>query len=232
MTKPKASLQIANIRAVASILRSRYRDFAHHNKRNPLDELLFIICSVKTQESNYRATYSALKGAFPTFGIIAEAPAEYLALSIKRGGLSAHKSKAMKNILDRLRDEFGRATLAPLRKMDDATCEAFLMSLPGVGLKVARCVMMYSLDRLTFPVDTHCWRICHRLGWVKHRSRDHRPSPREMDCLQAKIPPELRFSLHVNMVSLGREFCTARNPRCQECPIGRFCRRVGVKRAT
>ncbi len=50
-----------------------------------------------------------------------------------------------------------------------------------------------------------------------------------MDRLQAMLPPHLRLSLHVNMLSLGREFCRAANPRCGKCSVRAFCRRVGVR---
>jgi endonuclease III len=219
------------IRKVAAALKASYRDFNHHNLKNPLDELLFIICSTKTGEASYRSTYRALKQTFPTHLRVAEAPAEYIARPMASGGLSNQKAKAIREIYDVLVEKFGEPTLAPLRKMSDADAESFLLSLPGVGKKVARCVMMYSLGRQVFPVDTHCWRIARRLGWVRPTQKDKHCAPRDMDRLQAKIPPELRHSLHVNMISLGREICTPANPRCNECPIFAYCPRIGVPRA-
>jgi endonuclease III len=217
-------------RGVAEVLHRTYLDFAHHNKYNPLNELLFILCSVKTREKGYQSTYSSLKREFPSHSGIAEAPAEYIARPIASGGLSNQKARAIRTIMNILVERFGRPTLAPLRDWPDDECEAFLTSLPWVGKKVARCVMMYSLGRQVFPVDTHCWRISRRLGWIRPTSKDAHPTPRDIDRLQNKIPPELRFSLHVNMISLGREICRAVNPRCAECPIFSLCKRVGIKR--
>jgi endonuclease III len=114
--------------------------------------------------------------------------------------------------------------------MSDEEAEAFLLSLPGVGKKVARCVLMYSLGRQVFPVDTHCWRIAQRLGWVRPTQKDKHCAPRDMDRLQSKIPPELRHSLHVNMISLGREICAPTSPRCDECPISAWCPKIGVSK--
>jgi len=208
---------------VAAVLRGRYGDHAHFNRKNPLDELLFIFCSTKTQESSYRGTYAALRGEFPAFSRLAEAPAEYIARPLVPGGLHRQKSQAIRRTCDAIIARFGRLTLSPLQGMDDAACEAFLTSLPGVGKKVARCVMMYSLGREVFPVDTHCWRIARRLGWVRPTQKDGHCAPRDMDRLQQKIPPPLRFSLHVNFVSLGREFCKAGTPDCGNCPIQSLC---------
>lgn len=215
---------------VAAALQTRYRDFNHHNLKNPLDELLFIICSTRTGEKGYRSTFRSLKETFPTHLHIAEAPAEYIARPIVSGGLSNQKAKAIRKLLDIIVEKFGEPTLKPLRKMSDENAEAFLLSLPGVGKKVARCVLMYSLDRQVFPVDTHCWRIARRLGWVRTTQKDQHCAPRDMDRLQSRIPPELRHSLHVNMISLGRETCTPNSPRCGECLIQEWCRKIGVAR--
>ena len=217
---------------VAAALHKCYRDFNHYNLKDPLDELLFIICSTKTGEASYRSTFHSLKETFPTHLRIAEAPAKYIARSIVSGGLSNQKAKAIRDLLDVIVEEFGEPTLKPLRKMSDEEAEVFLLSLPGVGKKVARCVLMYSLGRRVFPVDTHCWRIARRLGWVRPTQKDRHCAPRDMDRLQSKIPPELRYSLHVNMVSLGREICTAASPRCDECPIAGWCPRIGVARSS
>jgi len=217
---------------VAAALKKCYRDFNHYNLKNPLDELLFIICSTKTGEASYRSTFRSLKETFPTHLHIAEAPAEYIARPIVSGGLSNQKAKAIRDLLDVIVAKFGEPTLKPLRKMSDVEAEAFLLSLPGVGKKVARCVLMYSLSKQVFPVDTHCWRIARRLGWVRPTQKDKHCAPRDMDRLQSKIPPELRYSLHVNMVSLGREICTATSPRCDGCPITDFCPRIGVARSS
>ena len=220
----------ATVIEVAAALKMRYRDFNHYNLKNPLDELLFIICSTKTGEASYRSTYRSLKETFPTHLRIAEAPAEYIAQPIVGGGLSNQKAKAIRDLLDIIVAKFGEPTLKPLRKMGDEEAEAFLLSLPGVGKKVARCVLMYSLGRQVFPVDTHCWRIAKRLGWVRTTQKNRHCAPRDMDRLQSKVPPELRYSLHVNMISLGREICTPTAPRCNECPISAWCPKIGVPR--
>ena len=227
MASPQPPLNIWN---VAAALKDRYHDFNHHNLKNPLDELLFIMCSTKTAETSYRSTFRALKASFPTHLQIAEAPAEYIARPIASGGLSNQKARAIRDLLDIIVARFGEPSLKSLRAMSDEDAEAFLLSLPGVGKKTARCVLMYSLGRQVFPVDTHCWRIARRLGWVRTTQKDKHCAPRDMDRLQSKIPPELRYSLHVNMISLGREICTPSSPRCDECPISALCPKTGVHR--
>jgi endonuclease III len=215
---------------VARLLSHRYHDFDHDNRKNPLDELLFIICSRKTNEPNYASTYRALRRKFPRFESLAMAPRKEIAKVIAPGGLSNQKSIAISGIMDALTASFGKVTLSPLRSMSDEQCERFLISLPWVGKKTARCVMMYSLGRKVFPVDTHCWRVSRRLDWIRKTQPDGNCSSRDMDRLQTRIPPFLRYSLHVNMVSLGRQVCTVHNPKCHRCPTCELCAKVGVRK--
>jgi endonuclease-3 len=212
----------APVLPVVRTLIGAFGDTALYNVRNPLWELLFIVCSTMTQESNYRASYGSLRQAFPTLASLESADVTDLQVAIARSGLSRRKAGGMVRIIERLITEFGRPTLAPLRGWTDTECERFLTSLPLVGLKSARCVMLFSLDRQAFPVDTHCWRVSGRLGWSAAPIRAA-PTARDMDALQARIPPHLRGPLHVSMVGFGRQICRALRPRCAECVLAELC---------
>ena len=218
----------ADIIPIARELKKRYKDFSHYNRKNPLDELLLILCSVKRGEKVYLRAFKSLKQAYPTFEKLNRASVIELTKKIEWGGLQNQKARSLKKITTTITGKFGRLTLAQLRKMPEEECEAFLCSLPGVGKKVARCVMLYSLGMKVFPVDTHCWRISKRLGWIKANGKHKFCTSQDMDRLQNMVPPKLRLSLHVNMVSLGREFCLARSPKCHQCPITQYCLKDGV----
>jgi len=225
---PDKSRLIASVKKVALKLKKEYKDFAHHNKKNPLDELFFILCSVKRSEKVYVEAFKSLKRNFPTYKLLAASSTKKISRTISWGGLQNQKAAIAKEIIKRLIENFGKPTLAPLKKMADGECEGYLTSLPGVGKKVARCVMLYSLDRQVFPVDAHCWRLSHRLGWNRAGGKSERCSNIAMDYLEGLIPPDLRFSLHVNMVSHGRKICTANKPNCSKCVIAIYCEKLGV----
>jgi len=229
MVAPSSIRCAKDVRTVARRLSARYGDFTHFNRKNPLEELLFILCSIQTNEALYRSTYRSLRLAFPRLELLSAASVRDIAKAIELGGLANQKARMIKVLLTQVIDQFGRPSLATLKKMGDDECEQFLTSLHGVGKKTARCVMMYSLGRAVFPVDTHCWRICRRLAWVRPTRPDRSCSPKDMDRLQSKIPGDARFSLHVNMVSLGRDVCTSGVPSCDPCVIRSYCRRIGVK---
>lgn len=223
-TNQHRSRYFPNVDAVAGVLSERYGDHSHGNKTNPLRELLFIICSVQTNEALYRSTYTKLTSRFPKFRQLADATEEEIATAIARGGLARQKARTIKAILSRLDSDFGSPTLSPLRAMSNGECEGYLESLPGVGRKTARCVMMYSLSREVFPVDSNCWRICQRLGWVRPTRPDKSCAPRDMDRVQAGIPRQFRFALHVDLVSHGRACCLPSIPLCESCCIRDLCR--------
>jgi endonuclease-3 len=218
----------ANIIPIARELRKSYKDFGHFNRKNPLDELLLILCSVKRSEKVYLQAFKSLKQAFPTFEKLNQASVKALTKQIEWGGLQNQKARSLKKITTAITGKFGKLSLAPLRKITENECEEFLYSLPGVGKKVARCVMLYSLRMKVFPVDTHCWRVSKRLGWIKANNKHKFCTSTDMDILQNMVSPKLRMSLHVNMVSLGREFCLAHAPKCHQCPIAQYCLKLGV----
>lgn len=213
------------IEEVARALKKQYNDFAHNNKKNPLDELFFILCSVKRSEKVYLSAYKSLKLNFPRYELLATLSVDEISRIVSWGGLQGQKATAAKQIIEQLIENFDRPTLTPLKKMSDKECEKFLTRLPGIGKKIARCVMLYSLDRQVFPIDSHCWRIAGRLGWS---NTGQNVADVAADHLQDLIPPDLRFSLHVNMVSHGRKICKARSPLCQDCVIMPSCRKIGV----
>lgn len=221
---------VSNVHPIAHALRARYKDFGHGNKRNPLDELVFILLSVQTPRGAYQTTYRRFKAAFPRSTDLLDATTRQIATVIRAAGLGSQRAKAIKQIFKALGSRFGKPTLTQLRHMSDEEAEALLTSLPRVGRKVARCVMMYSLGREVFPVDTHIWRIAKRIGWSRATSSDGGCTKSDMDRLQNKIPQRLRYSLHVNLVSLGREICRPHQPGCPVCPIEKYCKKLGVEK--
>ena len=190
-----------------------------HNKRDPLDELIFIILSAKTSESSYLRTYRALAKAFPNWFDILESRRGSVSRVIKGGGLSKRKESQIRRLLGRIRDQSPTGDLSFLRKLSDEEAERFLTTLPGVGLKTARCVLMYTMNRQKFPVDTHVKRILNRIGLIK----SERLTDRVQDEIQRIIPMDIRYKLHVNLVAHGRTICKAANPFCQSCVLSDIC---------
>ncbi len=209
-----------HVSEVARILVRKYGQPTLDNKRDPFDELLFIILSSKTPPDRYRLTYSALKTRYQKADSLAKAKPSVIARVIAVGGLADKKARQISGIAHALVRKYGKVTLRPLARVNNEDAEVFLDALPGIGKKMARCVLMYSLDRPVFPVDAHCFRICQRLGWV---SENVSLTDRVADELQEGIPPRQRRDVHVGMILLGREYCLPRDPRCRLCPLLKYC---------
>ncbi len=207
------------LRRVARILSEAYGNPRHHNKDDPLDELVFILLSAKTTERSYLKTYETLKSTFPNWFSILDAAPGSVARLITAGGLSRKKEAQLRALLMEIQNRTGKPRLSLVAKLRGAEAERFLSSLPGVGLKSARCVLMYSLGRAVFPVDTHCRRVLSRLGLISFR----RLTDNVQNEIQSGIPSDLRYSLHVNLVAHGREVCRARNPLCSQCRLSQYC---------
>ena len=106
--------------------------------------------------------------------------------------------------------------------MPTAEAEAFLVSLPGIGVKVARCFLMFGLHAPVFAVDTHIWRLSQRLGWLADQ-QGVAPHQKGVDAIQALVPMSDPVSLHVNLIFLGRDVCHAHEQNCPACPLRKVC---------
>ncbi|MDR1906119.1 MAG: endonuclease III [Clostridiales bacterium] len=93
-----------------------------------------------------------------------------------------------------------------------------LVKLPGVGRKTANVILSEAFKKNAFAVDTHVLRVANRLGVTK--SRD--PYKVESD-VSNRLKEERLGKAHILLVAFGRYICTARNPKCRECPISCFC---------
>jgi endonuclease III len=228
-----------HVREVTKLLGATYKLSRLGNKANPLDELAYVILSSRTSESKYQAVYRAFKQRFPTWTAVADANLAQIATAISLGGVARKKARYLRAIARKVRRDFGRVSLQALEKWSTAKAEAYLCSLPGVGIKAARCVLMYALDRPVFPADIHCLRVMARLGWIDCRAaasreiadsaqRGDRVSAYIADTTQAGIPPKLRHPLHVFLVQHGQTICRPR-PNCPECVLRELCPRIGVE---
>jgi endonuclease III len=209
----------ARVREVTALLDAAYPHTRLGNKRKPLDELVYIILSIQTGENLYQEVYRLFKERFPRWNALLAASVDDIASAISLGGLSQQKARHLKAIALRLRADFGRVTLRPVGMMDTEAAERYLCSLPGVGIKTARCVLMYAFDHPVFPADLHCLRVMTRLGWIDwHGQRAERLADKAQD----GVPSELRSMLHIRLVQHGRAVCRV-DPRCPVCVLNSLC---------
>jgi endonuclease III len=188
------------------------------NKADPLDELIYIMLTVMT-EFGVAGVYDHIRRTYPSWAEVASAPVEHLSELLKPIGLYLQRARRIADLLSEINRREGAFNLNRLGHLNDAEAEAYLTTLPGVGKKVARCVMLYSLQRDVFPVDVHALRVLKRLGLASQELT----LESAQDELQANVPRFLRYTLHVNLVVHGRTICRSRRPRCDDCVFSSGC---------
>ncbi len=204
---------------IIRLLQREYRSPHLGNFREPIKELVYISLTRQTHWPNAQASWKRV--------VAAGGPQALLRMSVKQvarmistGGLSRQKAAWIIGSLKRIETEMGTLSLARLSGWKDQRVESFLRSLPGVGIKTARCIMMYSMRRRVLPVDVHVRRLATRIGLVRE-GLSEREIHAELDAL---IAPSDRFSFHVNSICHGRQVCQAIRPKCDECTIRENCK--------
>ena len=161
---------------------------------------------------------------FPSAKSLADAEIEKIEEIIKPCGL--YKMKAQ-NIKD-------SAYLLHYKYNDVVPCDMdTLLTFPGVGRKIANLLLgdLYKMPAIV--ADTHCMRICGRLGMYKNGEKNPLKTEKIMSEL---VAPSEQSDLCHRLVLFGREFCTAKSPKCSECPLKIICKdeieikKLGIER--
>ncbi|MBZ0089028.1 MAG: hypothetical protein K8H90_01485, partial [Thermoanaerobaculia bacterium] len=195
------------------------------NKRDPLDEAIYIILSFQTDLARFRSTWSKLRAAYPSWDALECASARDVAHVLRDGGLHKQKTRTIRRLLVEVRKVAGEHSLDLLRGMSNEDAERVLTRLPGLSWKAARCVLLYSLGRDVLPIDSNTFRILKRTGVLSRRAVYRRRSLH--DAIQAAAPAPRRRALHVNLVVHGQRTCLPRAPQCACCPLNAGCPKVG-----
>ena len=191
----------------------------------PLDMLIATILSQNTSDVNSHRAFTALTGRYGSWEEVAAASLFSIRSLIRVGGMANQKSRRIREVLRTIRARYGRYSLESLRRKKDSDILTELTDLNGVGVKTAACVLLFSLGRDRFPVDTHVHRICNRLGLVKNC-----PTPEKTFwAMQPLVPKGRGYSFHTNLIRFGRLVCRSASPACDRCPLYAECRWPGRK---
>jgi endonuclease-3 len=210
---------MAKIEKILMLLVSAYGDRAPERRLEPVDELILTILSQNTSDVNSRRAFKSLTSTFDSWDKVAHAPDAKIADSIRAGGLARIKSGYIKKALQNLDKDAGGYDLRFLKDMEPASARAWLTRLPGVGMKTASCVLLFSLRMPAFPVDTHVLRVAVRLGLLAPKTTAD-AAHMEMERL---VPPADVYRCHVLMIEHGRRTCKAQRPLCGSCVLCHIC---------
>ena len=189
------------------------------NPLPPIDELVSTILSQNTNDTNRDRAFQALKNRFPTWEEVRDADASLVIETIRPAGLANQKGPRIQNILKEITRQRGELDLSFLNEMSTDEARNWLLQFKGVGPKTAAIVLQFSLEKPAFPVDTHIYRVTGRLGIRPEKMS----ADQAHDFLAGLLPPETYYAAHLNLITLGREICHARNPDCPRCPLQDYC---------
>jgi endonuclease-3 len=187
--------------------------------KDPFEILIATILSQNTNDRNSLAAFNELRnriGISPDS--LSRAGEEEIADAIRIAGLYRTKARAIKEIAREVREKYG-GDFKRLLSLENLREE--LLKLPKVGEKTADVVLLFSGRMNIFPIDTHVRRVAKRLGLSSGSYEEMRRNLMSLfkgKCLEA----------HLLLIQLGRKYCKARKPLCNECPVRNLCP-IGMK---
>lgn len=200
------------IRAILDILAHQYPDAlcALQYKRD-YELMIAVRLSAQCTDARVNLVTPDLFAAYPTLEAMAGANIADIERYIHSCGFYRQKAKDIVQACQMLITQYGGKV--------PGTMEA-LLKLPGVGRKTANLLLgdLYGTPG-SVVCDTHCIRICGRLGL------SHGKEPEKVERqLRSILPPEESSDFCHRIVLFGRDTCTARNPKCHQCPLAMLCR--------
>lgn len=173
--------------------------------------VIAVMLSAQTTDKSVNAVTSHLFKKYPTLKSFVDADIKDIEKEIQSLGLYKNKAKNIKGIAETLYNDFN--SVLPSDKNE-------LQKLPGIGNKSAGVIRCEVFKIPDLPVDTHIIRISNRLGIATKKDE---PIDIERK-LKKIIPEESWIKSHHQLIHFGRYFCTARNSKCEECKIKKYCK--------
>ena len=178
--------------------------------RDPFRACVSCLLSAQSLDRNTAAAANALFALARTPEEVLALDDERLLAAIRPAGLYNMKARNLRRLCTALIEEHG-GTVPRTREG--------LMGLPGIGRKCADIVLHFTFDEAVCAVDTHIFRLSNRIGLA--RGKTEAQVARQ---LEPRIPSWAAWDAHLRLLAFGKRVCTARAPRCRECPVSDLCR--------
>ena len=201
----------AAVKRIIETLKGLYPDALCSLQYEKDYELLFSVrLSAQCTDARVNQVTPALFARFPTLESFAQAEPEEVEPYIRSCGFFHGKARDLVGCARQLIERFDGKVPGTMEE---------LTSLPGVGRKTANLILGDVYHQPAYVCDTHCIRITGRLG-ITDGSKDPLQVERQ---LRAILPPEESSDFCHRMVLFGRDVCTARSPKCENCPLRADC---------
>ena len=169
--------------------------------------------SAQCTDARVNIVCKELFAAYPDAASLANAPLSDVERIIRPCGLYHTKAESIIEASRMLCEEYGGV-------LPDSMDE--LLKFAGVGRKIANLLLGDIYHKPAIVADTHCIRICGRLGFYPETLKD----PYKVELILSELaPPEKQSDFCHRIVQFGRDVCSARSPKCLGCPLGEYCKR-------
>lgn len=203
-------LKKTQIPAVLDALEKEYPDAeCALDHQNIYQLLIAVVLSAQTTDVSVNKVTPALFEAYPTPEALSNARNEDVEVMLKTIGMYRTKARNIINLTKQLCEKYGGSVPHDY----DA-----LVSLSGVGRKTANVVLSVGFGEQRIAVDTHVFRVSNRIGLVKAKD----VLSTELS-LMKRVPKERWSRTHHSLIFHGRQCCSARNPKCEQCCISELC---------
>lgn len=189
--------------------------------RDPMEQLIATMLSQRTTWQNEAKAFRQMWERFGSWEAIRDAPLDALTEAIAPSTFPEVKAPNIQKTLERIIHERGAANIDFLADLPVEEGLKWLLSLPGVGVKTATLVLLFSFGKPVMPVDTHVHRTSQRLGLIGAKVMHEAAHAR----LLALLPPEplVLYNFHRTMLKHGQQICVWGTPRCERCPLTHLC---------
>ncbi|MEY2792896.1 MAG: hypothetical protein RJA76_888 [Bacteroidota bacterium] len=178
---------------------------------NPFELLIAVVLSAQCTDKRINQVTPKLFARFPDAKALSESSVEEIFSYIRSVSYPNNKAKHLLGLGQKLMDQFNGEVP---EKLED------LQTLPGVGRKTANVIVSVIYNQPAMAVDTHVFRVSHRLGLVPKTAK----TPLLVEkALVKHIPDEVIPKAHHWLILHGRYVCVARKPLCEQCKISEFC---------
>ncbi|MBI2183803.1 MAG: endonuclease III [Thaumarchaeota archaeon] len=183
------------------------------------ENLIGTILSQNTNDHNSRRAFQTLKKNIRVDpSSLAEASVKSIKDSIRSAGLYNIKAPRIKTIAEHVRNTYPDGLETLLIQSDDEVRDN-LKRFQGIGDKTIDVFLAFAGGRDILPVDTHVRRIATRLGFAP-RNAEYREIRKS---LEEATPTSMRRDAHLALLRFGRTICTAKSPKCHQCPVKELC---------
>ncbi|MGH2543407.1 MAG: endonuclease III domain-containing protein [Ardenticatenaceae bacterium] len=220
MTEDETALREKAMEEYARLL-ERYGERPRVPRREPMHELISTMLSHRTTQQNEARAFQNMWERFGSWEALRDAPEEELIEAIKPANFPEAKAPRIKEALTRIIEERGEPSIDFLVQLPADEGLAWLMDLPGVGIKTASLVLLFCFGKPVLPVDTHVHRVAGRVGLIGAKTSAAAAHHDLLDLLPHD--DNVLYNFHINNLLHGQQTCVWKNPRCHKCPLPEIC---------